>query len=115
MPLQDSDKILTEEDKFKIKDIIERLKKEDDREKVFHKPVDIEGLKLQDYLKIISKPMDLGTVLKNLELGVYLKVSHALDDIQLIWDNCKKYNQEGSVNIFKEKNFINKYNCIIFY
>jgi hypothetical protein len=95
--LQDSDKYINEEDIFKIKDIIDRLKKEDNIEMVFHQPVDIEGLGLKDYLTIISKPMDLGTVLKNLDDGQYLKVSNALDDIQLIWDNCKKYNQEGSV------------------
>ena len=99
--LQDSDKYINEEDIFKIKDIIDRLKKEDNIEMVFHQPVDIEGLGLKDYLTIISKPMDLGTVLKNLDDGQYLKVSNALDDIQLIWDNCKKYNQEGSVLINK--------------
>lgn len=104
MSLLDSDKFLTEEDLMKIKDIIERLKKEDDLEMVFHQPVDIEGLGLEDYARIISKPMDLNTVLRNLDSGQYIKVSHALDDIQLIWDNCKKYNQEGSVNIFN-KNF----------
>jgi hypothetical protein len=95
--VQDSDKYINDEDIFKIKDIIEKLKKEDNIEMVFHQPVDIEGLGLKDYLTIISKPMDLGTVLKNLVSGQYLKVSNALDDIQLIWDNCKKYNQEGSV------------------
>jgi len=99
--LQDSDKYINEEDIFKIKDIIDRLKKEDNIEMVFHQPVDIEGLGLKDYLTIISKPMDLGTVLKNLDDGQYLKVTNALDDIQLIWDNCKKYNQEGSVLINK--------------
>ena len=101
MSLQDSDKYITEEDIIKLKDIIERLKKEDDIEMVFHQPVDIEGLGLEDYSRIISKPMDLGTVLKNLDHGQYTKVSHALDDIQLIWDNCKKYNQEGSVKYNK--------------
>jgi hypothetical protein len=27
----------------------------------------------------------------------YSSAQEALNDIQLIWDNCKTYNQEGSV------------------
>lgn len=31
----------------------------------------------------------------------YKNAEEACDDIQLIWDNCKKYNAEGSVHKFK--------------
>ena len=41
---------------------------------------------------IVKKPMDLGTVKKNLSASKYTSVKKALDDIQLIWDNCKLYN-----------------------
>jgi hypothetical protein len=41
--------------------------------------------------------MDLGTVKKNLTLGNYQTVEDCLDDIQLIWDNCKAYNTKGTV------------------
>ena len=41
--------------------------------------------------------MDLGTVQKKLNEGEYLYVQDMIDDIQLIWDNCKTYNVAGSV------------------
>ncbi len=40
--------------------------------------------------------MDLGTVKKNLKNNKYHYVEECLNDIQLIWDNCKLYNSEGS-------------------
>ena len=40
--------------------------------------------------------MDLGTVRSNLLKNKYESTEEFLNDIQLIWDNCKKYNQEGS-------------------
>ena len=36
--------------------------------------------------------MDLGTVRDNLKKGKYKEVRKVLDDIQLVWDNCKLYN-----------------------
>ena len=57
------------------------------------------GLGLTDYYDIIKTPMDLGTVKKNLKANKYKFVEDCLNDIQLIWDNCKQYNAEGSVNI----------------
>jgi hypothetical protein len=44
--------------------------------------------------------MDLGTVKNKLNNFQYNTSQQVLDDIQLIWDNCKLYNQEGSVSIF---------------
>ena len=52
---------------------------------------------LFDYPQIIKTPMDLGTVKKNLKNNKYKYVEEAIQDIQLVWDNCKKYNAEGSV------------------
>ena len=40
--------------------------------------------------------MDLSTVKKNLKIGLYSHVENCLDDIQLIWDNCKLYNVDFS-------------------
>lgn len=40
--------------------------------------------------------MDLQTLKKNIKKGVYKKVIDFCDDLQLIWDNCKKYNSDGS-------------------
>lgn len=52
---------------------------------------------LLDYPTIVKTPMDLGTVQTKLNNGQYLYVEDMIDDIQLIWDNCKLYNSPGSV------------------
>lgn len=57
------------------------------------------GLGLPDYFDIIKNPMDLGSVKKNLNGNKYKFIEDCLGDIQLIWDNCKMYNAEGSVSI----------------
>ena len=57
------------------------------------------GLELLDYTKIIKNPMDLGTVSEKLHSDQYRFIEEVLDDIQLIWDNCKTYNQNGSVSL----------------
>jgi hypothetical protein len=47
---------------------------------------------LTDYTFIIKNPMDLNTVSEKLKADKYRFVEEPLDDIQLIWDNCKTYN-----------------------
>ena len=63
---------------------------------IFQFPVDVKGLNLYDYYDIIKKPMDLSTIRNNIYNKIYKEPYQALDDIQLIWDNCKTYNIEGS-------------------
>lgn len=41
--------------------------------------------------------MDLGTCNEKLRTDKYRFVEEALDDIQLIWDNCKTYNHPETV------------------
>lgn len=57
----------------------------------------IAGMGLLDYCFIIKDPMDLGTVSNKLRDESYKTVEQVLDDIQLIWDNCKTYNPQGTV------------------
>ena len=40
--------------------------------------------------------MDLSTVNKKFKEDRYDYIEEVLDDMQLIWDNCKKYNPEAS-------------------
>jgi hypothetical protein len=63
----------------------------------FRVPVDWKALQLLDYLSIVKRPIDLGTIKRNINNNKYKTVEHVLEDIQLVWDNCKLYNQEGSV------------------
>ena len=73
----------------------------------FLEPVDYVALNILDYPKIITHPMDLGTVKKNLHDNVYPTFKEFLDDINLIWTNCRTYNQSGS-DIVKMANHCEK-------
>lgn len=67
-------------------------------------------LGLVDYPQIIKNPMDLGTIKKKFKESKYRYVEEILNDIQLIWDNCKSFNAEGSVIFF----FSSKINLALF-
>mgnify|MGYP000268277281 CR=1 FL=1 len=56
---------------------------------------------LHDYPSYIKYPMDLGTAGEKLRTEKYRFVEEALDDIQLIWDNCKTYNHPETVKIMR--------------
>ena len=73
----------------------------------FLEPVDYVALNILDYPKIITNPMDLGTVKKNLYAYTYPTMKEFLDDINLIWRNCRTYNQPGS-DIVKMANHCEK-------
>ena len=51
---------------------------------------------LFDYPTIIKKPMDLGTVKRNINGRKYKSIPEAAEDIRLVWTNCMTYNQDGS-------------------
>jgi hypothetical protein len=63
----------------------------------FLKPVDYKGLGLSDYPQIIKKPMDMSTIRKKLKQEKYSTIEELIDDFQLMWENCRTYNQAGSV------------------
>lgn len=67
---------------------------------VFLEPVDYVGLNILDYPQIIKHPMDLSTIRKKINENKYTTTEDIYKDIQLIWDNCKHYNVEGS-DVFK--------------
>ena len=61
----------------------------------FIAPVDPVALNIPSYLKIIKKPMDFGTIEKNLKNGVYQSAKDFYADAQLVFQNCYKFNPEG--------------------
>lgn len=71
---------------------------------VFNSPVDPVELGLPDYFEVIKKPMDLGTIRKKLENGVYHNLREFEGHVNLTFDNAMLYNPEGSVvyNMAKE-------------
>ena len=61
----------------------------------FMTPVDPVALNIPSYLKIIKKPMDFGTIEKNLKNGLYQSAKDFYSDAQLVFQNCYKFNPEG--------------------
>ncbi|OAR02348.1 hypothetical protein LLEC1_03372 [Akanthomyces lecanii] len=49
-----------------------------------------------DYYTTIKNPMDLGTMTKRLKSLAYKSKSDFVADLNLIWDNCLKYNRDMS-------------------
>ena len=62
----------------------------------FREPVDWRGLELYDYPQIITKMMDLGTIKRKLERNQYNTAHQCALDVKLVWQNCMKYNADGS-------------------
>ncbi|CAG9530762.1 unnamed protein product [Cercopithifilaria johnstoni] len=58
----------------------------------FLEPVDVEGLKLEDYYDIVKNPMDLGTIRRKLDAKQYATPEELRADVILVCENCYKYN-----------------------
>jgi E1A/CREB-binding protein len=71
---------------------------------VFNNPVDPVELGLPDYFDVIKKPMDLGTVQKKIENGIYHSIDEFAGEVNMTFDNATTYNEDGSVvyNMAKE-------------
>jgi bromodomain-containing factor 1 len=59
---------------------------------IFEKPVDPIKDKVPSYFTVIKKPMDFGTIKKKLLEIEYIKFQDFLDDIELVFANCNKFN-----------------------
>merc|ERR1712224_1195925 len=68
---------------------------DDDYGWVFNTPVDPIQLNLPDYNEIIRRPMDLGTVKKNLENSKYKTPEAFGAHVRLVFNNAILYNPEG--------------------
>ncbi|MBA0665224.1 hypothetical protein Goklo_005114 [Gossypium klotzschianum] len=78
----------------------------------FMQPVDVKGLGLHDYYKVIEKPMDLGTIKNQMEAkdGTgYKNVRAICADVRLVFDNAMKYNEEGSDVHLMAKTLLEKF------
>jgi len=62
----------------------------------FNDPVDWQLYGLTDYPEIIKQPMDLGTILTNLESGKYATPDQFAKDVRLVWKNAMTYNRPDS-------------------
>ena len=97
---------ITKEDITKIQKVFSVLEN-DPQSYDFLEPVDYVALNILDYPTIIKHPMDLGTAKKNLLNNKYPTFHEFLNDIDLIWKNCRTYNMQGS-DIVKMANHLEK-------
>lgn len=90
---------IRKEDVKRLKEILNEIE-DDPKSYEFREAVPWKELGLNDYPEIIKKPMDLKTVRQKLIKTKYPKYEDFFRDVQLIWDNCKSYNIQGS-DIYK--------------
>uniref|UniRef100_A0A7S1UQR6 histone acetyltransferase n=1 Tax=Grammatophora oceanica TaxID=210454 RepID=A0A7S1UQR6_9STRA len=62
------------------------------RRGIFNKPVDHVALNLVDYTKIVTRPMDLGTIKSKLHAVAYHSRAEVANDIRLTFTNAMSYN-----------------------
>ncbi|CAI5686324.1 unnamed protein product [Oreochromis niloticus] len=90
--LEEQEEDVLRELRLFLRNITERLSL-DRRFKAFTKPVDIE--EVPDYLMVIKKPMDLSTLLTNIDEHKYVTVGEFMADADLIWKNALEYNPDS--------------------
>ncbi|KAK5173162.1 Transcriptional activator spt7 [Saxophila tyrrhenica] len=61
-----------------------------------------------DYFNVIKHPMDIGTMLKKLKQLGYRSKRDFVDDLNLIWANCLKYNQDPQHPLRKKALYMRK-------
>ncbi|XP_072295394.1 bromodomain testis-specific protein-like [Eucyclogobius newberryi] len=61
----------------------------------FRQPVDAVALCIPDYYKIVTNPMDLGTIKKRLQNKYYSKALECVQDFNAMFSNCYMYNRPG--------------------
>ncbi|BFZ58266.1 transcription initiation at TATA-containing promoter protein [Savitreella phatthalungensis] len=76
--------------------VLRQLKKSKDAGP-FNQPVDPVKLNIPQYPTIITKPMDLGTIDRKLSKGEYATIDGFIEDVELVWTNCVKFNGPDSV------------------
>ena len=65
----------------------------DPQSAAFNMPVNWRALNIPDYPQIVKNPMDLQTLeTKVRSQNIYTSVQDFLDDLALIWSNCKLFN-----------------------
>ena len=75
---------------------LDMLKHQDPESIPFRAPVDPITLGIPDYLDIVKKPMDLGTIENKLRKGKYSDPWEYVNDVWLMFDNAWLYNRNTS-------------------
>ncbi|XP_046634801.1 protein polybromo-1-like isoform X2 [Daphnia pulicaria] len=60
-----------------------------------------------DYYRVIAEPIDMVTIDSNIKNDRYTCEEELLDDLRLMFNNCRQYNEEGSV-IYEDANMLER-------
>ncbi|KAH8307138.1 hypothetical protein KR044_005687 [Drosophila immigrans] len=63
----------------------------------FMEPVDAAALQVPNYYTTITRPMDVGTIIKRVHNRFYHRVDELIRDFRLVISNCFTFNQPGDV------------------
>jgi len=75
----------------------------------FREPVDEVALGIYPaYSNIITHPIDLGTIKSQIDNGLYCTKDELIADIQLVWNNAKKFNPIGHA-VYDSADFLEKF------
>eukprot|EP00980_Cylindrotheca_fusiformis_P016260 scaffold4829_cov129-Cylindrotheca_fusiformis.AAC.20 len=61
----------------------------------FRRPVNAAAMKLKDYHKVVTEPMDLGTIYSRCVIGEYQVLQEVVEDVRLMVSNARKFNPAG--------------------
>ena len=75
---------------------LDKLFKQDPESIPFRQPVDPSALGIPDYFDIVKKPMDMSTIKRKLDTGLYTDPWDYVDDVWLMFDNAWLYNRKTS-------------------
>ena len=59
---------------------------------IFANPVNYKELNIPDYPQIVTNPMDFSTIRTKLKEHKYEQIQDFMDDMELVFYNCKTYN-----------------------
>lgn len=85
---------VTNQLQFLKKNVLEKIWNHD-YAKPFRKPVDTIEHNIPDYYKVITNPMDLGTIRKRLSNRYYWSSEDCIKDFKKMFKNCYTYNDPG--------------------
>lgn len=60
-----------------------------------------------DYYQVIQHPIDMTTIENNIKADRYSTIDDIVGDYRLMFSNCRKYNEEGSM-IYEDANILEK-------
>eukprot|EP00659_Diplonema_papillatum_P005708 gene5708-8712_t len=69
---------------------------DDPRAAFFLRPVDELNDGAPNYSAIVTKPMDLSSIITYIEYAAYATLEEVVEDVEQVWENCRLYNRNAA-------------------